>query len=136
MLSIQRTRAVRDARLPQGQGRRVGRGARTRQQQQPGAVRIKLKNKPGNFWLTKLLPFASLGGSARQRLARGYDFCVSRVEKMPHLRLAGNVTVDPFLQLTIRRGATFLVAVYSNESSQQRRAKGTKNGCTSDTQRA
>ena len=36
-----------------------------------------------------------------------------------HLRLAGNVTVDPFLQLTIRRGATFLAAVYSNESSPQ-----------------
>jgi len=31
--------------------------------------------------------------------------------------------VDPFLQLTIRRGATFLAAVYSNESSPQRRVK-------------
>jgi len=46
------------------------------------------------------------------------------------------LTVDPFLQLRIRRGATFLAAVYSNESSQQGTAKGTKNGCTSDTQRA
>jgi hypothetical protein len=34
----------------------------------------------------------------------------------------------------IRRGATFLAAVYSNQSSPQRRVKGTKNGCTSDTQ--
>jgi hypothetical protein len=55
---------------------------------------------------------------------------------MPHFRLADNVTVDPFLKITIRHGATFLAAVYSNESSPQRRAKGTKNGCTSDTQRA
>ena len=61
--------------------------------------------------------------------------CKPRRE-MSHLRLAGNVTVDPFLQFTIRRGATFLAAVYSNESSPQRRVKGTKNGCTSDTQRA
>jgi hypothetical protein len=61
--------------------------------------------------------------------------CKPRGE-MSHLRLAGNVTVDPFLQLTIRRGATFLAAVYSNESSPQLKVKGTKNGCTSDTQRA
>ena len=32
--------------------------------------------------------------------------------------------------------STFLAAVYSNESSPQRRVKGTKNGCTPDTQRA
>jgi hypothetical protein len=55
---------------------------------------------------------------------------------MAYLRFARNVTVEPFLQFTIRRGATFLAAVYSNESSPQRRVKGTKNGCTSDTQRA
>jgi aryl-alcohol dehydrogenase-like predicted oxidoreductase len=56
------------------------------------------------------------------------------------MQLAGSArrqrNCRPFLQLTIRRGATFLAAVYSNESSQQRTAKGTKNGCTSDTQRA
>jgi len=61
--------------------------------------------------------------------------CKPRRE-MSHLRLAGNVTVYPFLQFTVWRGATFLAAVYSNESSPQRRVKGTKNGCTSDTQRA
>jgi len=34
-----------------------------------------------------------------------------------------------------RRGATLLEVLYSDESSPQRRAKGTKNVCTSDTQR-
>jgi hypothetical protein len=63
-------------------------------------------------------------------------FCAIRVQKMSRLRFASHVTVDPFLQLTLWRGATFLAAVYSNESSPQRRVKGTKNGCTSDTQRA
>jgi len=29
-------------------------------------------------------------------------FCGIRVQKMPHLRLAGDVTMDPLLQLTIR----------------------------------
>lgn len=48
--------------------------------------------------------------------------------------LAGYVTADPFLQLTIRRDATFLTALYSNESSPQRKARGTNNGCTSNTQ--
>jgi eukaryotic-like serine/threonine-protein kinase len=41
----------------------------------------------------------------------------SAVGTVAYMRLAGDVTVDPFLQLTIRRGATFLAAVYSNESS-------------------
>jgi hypothetical protein len=59
-----------------------------------------------------------------------FDLC----EKI--VQVIENVAVDPFLQLTIRRGATFLAAVYSNESSPQRRVKGTKNGCTSDSQRA
>jgi hypothetical protein len=60
----------RAARLPQRQGRRVSRSAGTREQQQPGAVRIVSCSKAtGDFWLTKLLPFASLGGSARQSWA-------------------------------------------------------------------
>jgi hypothetical protein len=40
----------------------------------------------------------------------------------------------PLISQRFGRGATFLAAVYTNESSPQRRAKGTKNGCTSDTQ--
>jgi len=49
--------------------------------------------------------------SVPQMPSAGLEFCRICVEKMSHLRLAGNVTVDPFLQLTIRRGATFLAAV-------------------------
>lgn len=70
--------AGRDARLPQGQGRRVGRSTRACEQQQPGAVRIKPKNIiTGDFWLTQprspFRVFSTISSGLLDRVAQGFD---------------------------------------------------------------